>query len=143
MHVDIFRFLYLDVSFYFISMYVFNWMYPAKAQLASLPPTEWKTKLGAAQLDLLAQKRRLEAEKTFLSDQLTQVWKAFLCVSLFFSTTPLLVQEKLCATVQSAVCNSRVVTWFSPFSGPSVYCTHMGGCLWRCFVCVGRGDVIR
>lgn len=51
------------------------WTCVEKAHLSSLPPAEWKTKLNAAQLELLAQKRRLEADRTFLSDQLTQVGK--------------------------------------------------------------------
>lgn len=39
----------------------------------SLPPAERKTSLDVAQLNLLAKKRKLEAERSFLSDQLTQV----------------------------------------------------------------------
>lgn len=44
-----------------------------QAHLMSLPPESRKTTLDARQLEELGRRKRLEAERSFLSDQLTQV----------------------------------------------------------------------
>lgn len=44
-----------------------------QAHLMSLPPESRKQTLDKAHAEMVGQKKRLEAEKAFLSDQLTQV----------------------------------------------------------------------
>lgn len=52
-----------------------------QAHLMALPPESRRQTLDKALLDMVGQKKRLEAERTFLSDQLTQVrWSGVMMV---------------------------------------------------------------
>lgn len=50
-----------------------------QAHLMSLPPESRKTTLDARQLEELGRRRKLETERSFLSDQLTQVCACDAC----------------------------------------------------------------